>query len=85
MKVFIAFNAYASSYEVSDGASRLGNIEGVNSVETLEKAAGETPRYCIVLDIDDATAEETGGRVKAALEPYLSYMNDMIWGAYKKI
>ena len=85
MKVFIVFNANASSYEVSDGAARLVDISGVNSVETLEKVAGEVPRYCIALDIADATAEETGGRVKAALDPYRSYMSDMIWGAYKKI
>lgn len=85
MKVFVVFNSYSSSYEVSDAAAGLKNISGVNSVETMEKVAGEVPKYCISLDIDDATAEETGAKLKAAIGQYSSYMSNMAWGAYKKI
>ncbi len=85
MKVFIVFNSYASSYEVSGEAVKLGDISGVNSVEVLERVAGEVPSYCIALDIEDATAEETGGKVKAALGQYSSYMTEVAWGAFKKI
>jgi hypothetical protein len=85
MKIFAVFNAYASSYEVSGEAVKLGDISGVNSVEVLEKVAGEVPRYCIALDVDDATAQETGDKLKAALGQYSSYMTNVAWGAYKKI
>ena len=35
MKIFVVFNAYASSYEVSGEAVKLGDISGVNSVEVF--------------------------------------------------
>ena len=85
MKIFVVFDASASSYEVSGEASGLKGISGVNSVETMERAAGDVPRYCMAIDIDDATAEDTGAKLKAELAKYSEYMSNLAWGAYKKI
>jgi len=85
MKLFIVFDASASGYEVSGEAANLGSISGVKSVATLEAVAGEVPRYCIQLKIEDENAEATGAKVKEALSQYSSYMSNVAWGAYKKI
>ena len=86
MKIYVIFNAYsASSYDVSDAAAGLKNISGVNSVTTMERVAGEVPRYCIEVDIADENAEATGAKLKEAFGRYSSYMSNVAWGAYKKI
>ncbi len=86
MKIYVVFNAYsASNYDVSDAASGFKSISGVNSVTTMERVAGEVPRYCIEIDIADENAEATGAKVKEAFGRYSSYMSNVAWGAYKKI
>jgi hypothetical protein len=85
MRVFIVFDAYADSYQVSGRIGELKSINGVKSVEALERVAGEAPRYCLAFDIDDDTAQETGARLKETLGQYSSYMSNVAWGAYKKI
>ena len=86
MKIYVVFDAYsASKYDVSDAAAGLKNISGVNSLTTLERAAGEVPQYCIEIDIADDNADVTGGKIKEAFGRYSSYMSNVAWGAYKKI
>ena len=85
MKIFVVFDAYASSYDVSDAAAGLKSISGVNSVTTMEKVAGEVPRYCIEVDIEDENAEATGAKLREAFGEYSSYMTNVAWGAYKKV
>ena len=85
MKVFVVFDADASSYDISDGAAGLTSISGVNSVVAMEKVAGEVPRYCIEIEIADEDAEATGARLRDAFGMYSSYMSNMGWGVYKKI
>lgn len=85
MKVFVVFNAYVDSHDVSSRIGELKGIDGVTSVEALEKVAGEVPRYCLAFDIEDDRAQETGEKLKAKLDQYSSYMSNVAWGAYKKI
>jgi hypothetical protein len=90
MKVFAVFNAHSGGQEVNGEivkaeAKEQLDISGVNSVEVLERVAGEVPRYCIVLDIDDATAQETGEKLLAALGQSSPYMTNVAWGAYKNV
>ncbi len=85
MRVYIIFDAYVDSYDVSDRIPELKSIDGVNSVEALERVAGEVPRYCLAFEIDDDKGQETGARIKSTLDQYSSYMSNVAWGAYKKI
>jgi len=85
MKVFVVFDSYADSYQVSGRIGELKGISGVKSVEALERARGEVPRYCLAFEIEDEGAQETGGRLKEVLGQYSSYMSNVAWGAYKKI
>jgi len=85
MKVFVVFNAYVGSYEVSGRIGELKSIDGVKSVEAMERVAGEVPRYCLAFEIDDETAQKTGEKLKQTLGQYSSYMSNVVWGAYKKI
>ncbi len=85
MKIFVVFDSYANSYDVSDAAAGMKNISGVNSVATMEKVAGEVPKYCIEIDIEDENSEATGAKLKEAFGEYSSYMTNVAWGAYKKI
>jgi hypothetical protein len=90
MKVFAVFDVYVDGQEV-DGelikpeVAKLSTISGVNSAELLERVAGEVPRYCIELDIEDTNAEETGEKLLVMLNHYSSYLTNMTWGAYEKI
>jgi hypothetical protein len=61
------------------------SIDGVESVEALEKVAGEVPRYLLAFEIDDDKAQATGEKLKSVIGQYSSYMSKMAWGAYKKI
>jgi len=85
MRVFVVFNTYVDSYEVTGRIGELKGISGVRSVEALERVAGEVPRYCLAFDIEDEVAEETGAKLKETLDQYSSYMSNVTWGAYRKI
>ncbi len=85
MKVFIVFDAYVDSYQVSDRVGEFKSIEGVKSVEAMERVAGKVPRYCLALEIEDESAERTGERLKSVVNQYSSYISNVAWGAYNKI
>ncbi|MFC1714299.1 hypothetical protein ACFL6S_11580 [Candidatus Poribacteria bacterium] len=85
MKLFSVFDTYASSYEVKDAIAELQSIKGVNSIEAMERVAGEVPRYCLAYDIDNTDAEKTIERIRQAASEYSSYVSNSAWGAYKKI
>jgi len=85
MKLFVVFDTSSASYEVKEALSDMKSINGVNSIDLLERVAGEVPRYCVTYDIDDDSAEETGRELKKAISQYSQYMSNLAWGAYKKI
>ena len=85
MKAFIIFDAYVDGYQVSDRIPELMSIDGVESVEALERLAGEAPRYLLAFEINDDKAQEAGEKLKSVLNQYSSYMHNVGWGAYKKI
>ena len=85
MTLFSVFDTYADSYEVRDAVGELKSIDGVKSIEVMERAAGEVPRYCVAYGIEDDGAEETIEKIRQAVGQYSSYMSNHSWGAYKKI
>ena len=85
MRAYIIFDAYVDSYDVSDRIPELKSIDGVESVEALERVAGEVPRYCLAFELDDDKAQDAGAKLKSTLDQYSSYMSNVAWGAYKKI
>jgi hypothetical protein len=85
MKIYVVFDAYAESYQVSDRAAELSKINGVISIETMERVAGKVPRYCLAIEIENENAQETGDQLKRALGEYSSYMSNVVWGAFRKI
>lgn len=85
MKAFIIFDAHADSYQVSGRIPELKSIDGVKSVEALERVAGEVPRYLLAFEIDDDKAQAAGEKLKSVLNQYSSYMSRVAWGAYRKI
>lgn len=85
MKVFVVFDTSAESYQIKEVLSDMKSINGVNSIDLLERVAGEVPRYCITYDIEDDGTKETGEALKKAMSQYLQYMSNLAWGAYKNI
>ena len=90
IRVLCAFDVYVDGQEISGElikpeVAKLTAISGINSAELLERVAGEVPRYCIALDVDDVADPEVGEKLMAMLDYYSSDMANVTWGAYSKI
>lgn len=85
MKVFFVFDTHVDSYEVSSRAGAWKNIDGVKSVEALERVEGQMARYAFSLDVEDDKVQEIESRIKTSMDQYASYISNASWGAYKKI
>ena len=85
MKLFAVFDTYADSYEIKEALEELRSIKGVKSIQLMERAAGEVPRYCVAYDIEDIGYQETVEKIRQASGQYSSYISNHTWGAYKEI
>ena len=52
MRGIVHFEANVDSYTLTSNAGVVSSIEGIQSVEVLERFAGKTPRYCLLLDVE---------------------------------
>ena len=85
MKVFAVFDTPAEGYQIREALSEMKSIKGVNSIDLLERVAGEVPNYCVTCDLDDDGAEETGAALLKAINQYSQQISNLAWGAYKNI
>ena len=70
MKRLVQFDTYASGAEVSSEVqTMLRSIPGVQAIEVLEALEG-SPRFAVMLDIDDAQADAVAKRLAALIEMY---------------
>lgn len=84
MKIFVFFDAYASSYDIKDQIGVVGNMEGVTSSTLLQKAGGdEGAAYCVSVEADDAKAEELVRQVSTFASQYTGYVSNLKVLAYR--
>ncbi len=85
MKTMLMFDASASSYEIKSELYVLKNIEGVQSVEVLERIGGEAPRYCVEVVADDDKAELLAQRSQSLRAQYAGYISNAREISYKTV
>lgn len=85
MKRLITFDAYeAGPYDVVDALYPIRSMPGVKSVEVLSAVEG-SPRYCIVLDVDDEQDGAVAARMEALGREYSGYHSNMSSRAFRKV
>lgn len=85
MKRILTFDAYASPDEVAEeSTATLRRMPGVLSVEVLS-AIGSQPRFCIILETDDAQDSEVAARINASAQEYSGYVSNLTSRAFKRI
>ena len=70
---------------MTSNAGVVSSIEGIQSVEVLERFAGKTPRYCLLLDVEDDKAQEIETKLGGLLGQYSGFLSQVSLGVYKKI
>ncbi len=85
MKRILTFDAYASPEEVvEESTAMLRRMPGVRTVEVLS-AIGGPPRFCIILETDDAQDGEVAARLNASIQEYGGYLSNVTNRAFKRI
>ena len=85
MRGIVQFEANIDSYTLTTNAGVVSSIEGVQSLEILERSSGQMPRYCLVLEVEDERAEEIETRLKDLLGQYSGFLSQVSLGLYKKL
>jgi hypothetical protein len=85
MRGIVQFEANIDSYTLTSNAGVVSSIEGVRSLEILERSSGQMPRYCLLVDIDDEKAQEIEAKLKELLGQYSDFLNQVSFGVYKKL
>lgn len=85
MKRILTIDAYASPDEVAvESAATLRHMPGVLAVEVLS-AVGSQPRFCIILETDDARDGDVAARINASAREYGDYVSNLTNRAFKRI
>lgn len=85
MRRILMFDAYASPDEVaSESAATFRRIPGVISAEILSAMGGQ-PRYCVLLETDDAQDPDVVARINASLQEYADYVSNVSNRAFRRI
>lgn len=85
MKHLLQFDTYASGPEVnSEVQMMLRTIPGVQGIEVLEALEG-SPRFAVMLDVDDAQADAVARRLAALTEMYRGDAWNQSMRAYREI
>lgn len=83
MRIFVFFNAQASTYEINGEIGSLRRVDGIASFSLLRKAGGDAESdYCIVLDADEAKTDEIIAVVKSLAAQYSGYVSGLKIMAY---
>ena len=85
MRGIVQFEANIDSYTLTTNAGVVSSIEGVQSLEILERSSGQMPRYCLILEVEDERAEEIETRLKDLLGQYSGFLSQVSLGLYKKL
>jgi len=79
------FDAFASPEEVAqESVASLRSTPGVRSVEVFSAVDG-APRYCAMLDTDDAHDAEVQQRITALLNEYAGYISNVSHRVLRRI
>ncbi len=85
MKRMWSFDAYdASAYDVLDALYPFRSAPGVKSLEVLTAVEG-SPRYCIILDIEDDKDAALMAKAESLKGQYAGYYSNMTMRAFKKV
>ena len=85
MKRVISFDSYeASAYDIVDGIYPFRAAPGVKSIEVLSAVEG-SPKYAIVIDVDDEQDAELSRRFEEMRAPYASYLANYTSRAFRKV
>ena len=85
MKRIVTFDSYdASAYDVLDALYPVRSIPGVRSLEVLTAVEG-SPRYCIILDVEDDKDAALTARFDALRSEYAGYHSNLTMRAFKKV
>ncbi len=85
MKRLITFDSYeASPYDVVDAVYPIRSVPGVKSVEVLSATEG-SPKYCVVVDLDDEHDADVVARMEASGREYTGYHSNLKNRAFKKV
>ncbi len=85
MKRIWSFDSYdASAYDVLDALYPFRSTPGVKSLEVLTAVEG-SPRYCIILDIEDDKDAALMAKVDSLKSQYTGYYSNMTMRAFRKV
>ncbi len=85
MRGIVHFEANVDGYTLTSNAAVVSSIEGIKSVEILERFTGQTPRYCLLLDVEDDKAQDIETKLQDLLGQYSGFLSQISLGVYKKI
>ncbi len=85
MRGIVQFEANVDSYALTSNAGVVSSIEGVQSLEILERSSGQMPRYCLILEVEDERAEEIETRLRDLLGQYSGFLSQVSLALYKKL
>ena len=85
MRGIVHFEANVDGYTLTSNAGVVSSIEGIKSVEILERFTGQTPRYCLLLEVEDDKAQHIETKLKNLLGQYSGFISQVSLGLYKKI
>jgi len=85
MKLFVQFDASASSYDIRNELSAAASWPGVAAIELLEKAAGDVPRWCAALEVADDRLDEVRSRARGLASQYAGYAFNVKELAYRRV
>ncbi len=85
MKRIFSFDSYdASAYDVLDALYPFRSVPGVRSLEVLTAVEG-SPRYCIILDIEDDKDAALMARADSLKAQYAGYYSNLTMRAFRKV
>ncbi len=85
MKRILTFDSYdASAYDVLDALYPFRSTPGVKTLEVLTAVEG-SPRYCIILDIEDDKDAALMAKVDSLKAQYSGYYSNLTMRAFKKV
>jgi hypothetical protein len=85
MKRIFTFDAYdASGYDVLDAVYPFRSQPGVRSIEVLTAVEG-SPRFCVILDIEDDKDADVVARMDNLKAQYAGYHSNLTARAFRKV
>ncbi len=85
MRRIITFDSYdTTAYDILDALDPYRSMPGIRSLEVLTAVEG-SPRYCIILDVDDDKDAALAAMVDSARAQYTGAHSNFAMRAYRKV